>query len=638
MSTDVIDSRTATREQASRPDATVVDPTLARVTSPLVLVAVAAAFAAVVQIVMAFDLPGPWIVPDELIYSELAKSLGSGALPAVRGEVTWGYGILYPLLISPAWAVFDDPSRAYVAAKVVNSVLLSVTAFPAYFLARKFVEARAAVAVAAFSVFVPSMLYSGTLLTEVALYPVFVLTLLGIASAIRRPTRRNQLFAVGAVALACSAKPLSIILAGVYVLAVFHLAALDRRGGGAFGTRVRAHATALGTFGVLGALAIVGPTVLAGNPDAALGVYGVVLGNVDVSSTLVWFVRHLADLDLYVGLVPFAATLILLARSLAGRADRVTDEFVALAGWTIVCLVGTVAAYASKPLAGGEGYIASEARLHERNMFAVVPLLLIGLALWLERGRPGGPRLKAACVGAAVVLAALLPLERLRENVNFQAPSLVLWMADGITGLWPITLVPLAAAAVLVVLGRGSRSRVGSWAVVGVVFAATTLAAHGSMSVASGAARTVGIGQDSRWIDRAVPSDADVLALWVSPGRGGDVGRATRDVWMSELFNRSVGKVVEVGTPMPFDLPHVVGEIGDGVLRDSEDAAITAPYVLAPCWVAVDGQVVARDPQVAARVYRVASGPIRIRRHVAEAACTTAGTGEAMAAGSRRHR
>ena len=98
--------------------------------------------------------------------------------------------------------------------------------------------------------------------------------------------------------------------------------------------------SALGTFVGLAALAVVGPTVLAGNPDAALGVYGVVLGNVDVSSTLVWFVRHLADLDLYVGLVPFVATLILVARSLAGRGDRVTDEFVALAGWTIVCLVG----------------------------------------------------------------------------------------------------------------------------------------------------------------------------------------------------------------------------------------------------------------------------------------------------------
>ena len=151
MSTDVIDSRTG-RRQAVAPRRRIVRTHACRVTSPLALVAVAAVFAAVVQIVMALDLPGPWIVPDELIYSELAKSLGSGALPAVRGEVTWGYGILYPLLISPAWAMFDDPSRAYVAAKVVNSVLLGVTAFPAYFLARKFVEARAAVAVAAFSV------------------------------------------------------------------------------------------------------------------------------------------------------------------------------------------------------------------------------------------------------------------------------------------------------------------------------------------------------------------------------------------------------------------------------------------------------------------------------------------------------
>ena len=503
MSTDVIDGRTGARGQSSQPEATLTSSTLAGVTSPLALVAVAAVLAAVVQVVIALDLPGPWIVPDELIYSELAKSLGSGALPAVRGEVTWGYGILYPLLIAPAWAVFDDPSRAYLAAKVVNSVLLGATAFPAYFLARKFVETRAAVAVAAFSVFVPSMLYSGTLLTEVALYPVFVLALLGIASAIRRPTRRNQLLAVGGVSLACSAKPLSIVLAGVYVLAVVHLGVLDRRAGAAFGARVRAHRIALGTFVGLGALAVVAPTVLAGNPDAALGVYGVVLGNVDVSSTLVWFVRHLADLDLYVGLVPFAATLILLARSLAGRADRVTDEFVALAGWTVVCMVATVAAYASKPLAGGDGYIATEARLHERNMFAVVPLLLIGSGP-LARARTAGrtPACKAACVGAAVVLAALLPLERLHENVNFQAPSLVLWMADGITGLWPLTLIPLVTVAFVVVLGRGHRSVVGSWAIVGVVFAATTLAAHSSMSVASGAASTVGIGQDSA-LDRS---------------------------------------------------------------------------------------------------------------------------------------
>ena len=358
------------------------------------------------------------------------------------------------------------------------------------------------------------------------------------------------------------------------------------------------------------------PTVLAGNPDAALGVYGVVLGNVDLSSSLVWFVRHLADLDLYVGLVPFVATLVLLARSLAGRADRVTDEFVALAGSTLVCLVGTVAAYASRPLAGGKGYIATEARLHERNMFAVVPLLLVGLALWLERGRPGSVRLKAACVGAAVVLAAVLPIGRLEANVNFQAPSLVLWMADGVTGLWPLTLIPIAAVALLVVLGRGNWSQVGCWAVVGVVFAAATLAAHASMSVSSDEASVIGIGRDPRWIDHAVPRHAEVVALWVAPRGVEDFGRATRDVWMSELFNRSVGPVVEVGAPMPYDLPHETASIRDGVLRDASGKPIVADYVLAPCDVEVAGPIVATDSHVDSRLYAVEGRAVRISRPV----------------------
>ena len=69
--------------------------------------------AAAVHAVIATALPVPWIMPDELIYGELRKSLASGGLPAIRGEVTTGYGILYPLLIAPAWALFDDPLQPH---------------------------------------------------------------------------------------------------------------------------------------------------------------------------------------------------------------------------------------------------------------------------------------------------------------------------------------------------------------------------------------------------------------------------------------------------------------------------------------------------------------------------------------------
>ena len=85
---------------------------------------------------------------------------------------------------------------------------------------------------------------------------------------------------------------------------------------------------------------------------------------------------------------------------------------------------------------------------------------------------------------------------------------------------------------------------------------------------------------------------------------------------MSEFFNRSVGKVVEVGTPMPYDLPHETASIRDGVLRDASGKPIVADYVLAPCDVEIAGQVVATDRHVDSRLYAVEGRAVRISRPV----------------------
>ncbi len=82
---------------------------------------------------LALRSPSIWIVPDELIYSELAKSLGEGGLPKIRGEVSFAYGLGYPLLLAPVWAAFADVETAYAVAKVLNAFLLSLAAVPAYF-------------------------------------------------------------------------------------------------------------------------------------------------------------------------------------------------------------------------------------------------------------------------------------------------------------------------------------------------------------------------------------------------------------------------------------------------------------------------------------------------------------------------
>ena len=42
------------------------------------------------------DSPGPWIFVDELIYSELAKSLAAGGDLHLRDVPAGGYGVVYP--------------------------------------------------------------------------------------------------------------------------------------------------------------------------------------------------------------------------------------------------------------------------------------------------------------------------------------------------------------------------------------------------------------------------------------------------------------------------------------------------------------------------------------------------------------
>src|SRR5205823_2020341 len=70
-----------------------------------------------VRYLRARQIVAPWIMVDELIYSELAKSFAATGKLLVRGHSTGGYGPLYPVLISPAYALWDSPVAAYAAVK-----------------------------------------------------------------------------------------------------------------------------------------------------------------------------------------------------------------------------------------------------------------------------------------------------------------------------------------------------------------------------------------------------------------------------------------------------------------------------------------------------------------------------------------
>src|SRR5262245_65733770 len=115
---------------------------------------------------------------DELIWSEIARGIADAGQPLLRDQPDPGYSAFYPLLISPAYVLFHNLVDAYAAVKTWNSVVMSLSAVPAFFLARRVVRDGYALLAALLAVAVPSLAYTGTVMTENGLHPLFLVSLL----------------------------------------------------------------------------------------------------------------------------------------------------------------------------------------------------------------------------------------------------------------------------------------------------------------------------------------------------------------------------------------------------------------------------------------------------------------------------
>jgi len=162
---------------------------------------------------LARGMLGPFIMVDELIYSELAKSFADSLSFAVREIPTRGYGVVYPAAIAPAYALFERVPDAYAGLKTINSLVMSLAAIPAYLLARRVVRPPSALLAAVLSVAIPSMVYTATVMTENAFYPVFLLAALLLVRMIEQPTTRAQVAFLAVVVLALLTRAQAVAIA-----------------------------------------------------------------------------------------------------------------------------------------------------------------------------------------------------------------------------------------------------------------------------------------------------------------------------------------------------------------------------------------------------------------------------------------
>jgi hypothetical protein len=504
-------------------------------------------------------------------------------------------------------------TTAYAVAKALNAFVLSLTAVPAYFLARRFVPSGFSLLVAALVVLLPAMLYAGTLMTEVALFPAFVLALLATTVSVERPRVSAQAAALGAIGVACAIKMLAVVLLPAYALAIVLYHALDTSNSSEWRGRMRRYTPTWLTLVSIASLSVLVAAATGHRPQDALGTYVSVLDHMDLTAVPRWAFYHVAELDLTLAVVPFAATLMVAARGFRRDADPVERLFVSVATPAVVLVLAAVAAFASVPFLELFKYPENIERLQGRNTFVLAPLFFIGLVMWLRK-RSARSSLAVLAVTAAVVMPVAIPFGDLSEHVRFQAPALVPWVAmdddvapfavlgfTGALGLLFLLAVRIRASAALFV------------APVALVLVTVGSMAHASMRGASVWSKSVAWGATPDWVDAAAEQDDSVSVIWAEPPGEPfvDLRPSQYVVFVGEFFNRSIGQVFELGSPLPYDLPSTPVRLEHRrVLLEDGTPAPVGKLVLAPCHVRVVGTPVARDTSTGAVVYRVRQ-PIR---------------------------
>jgi hypothetical protein len=277
---------------------------------------------------------------DELRYERLAISIARthSLVPRIHGVNIESYSQLYPLLIAPFFRHGLVPQNVQTV-HLANAWIMSFACIPAFFLAWRVTGRRwTAYLAAALTIVMPWILLSTMMLTEVASYPAFVLALLAIQRATIAPSRRNDLLALAAIALAYLARGELLVLIFVFPLSVI---AYEIRSGERSARRLaRRHDLLTVVFGIV-LLVAVGLRVT-GALSRVAGVYGRYAQHEQLlpDGFAGSFVEHLATFSLAFGVLPFVGGLAwLLANAARPPANRDRHAFAWIGAITIAAVM-----------------------------------------------------------------------------------------------------------------------------------------------------------------------------------------------------------------------------------------------------------------------------------------------------------
>ena len=572
--------------------------------------------AVVARVWLSRRIPTPWIMIDELVYSEMAKSFATSGHFLVRDAPAGLNSVVYPALISPAWLA-HPMGTTYGLAKAINVVVMTATAIPLYLWARRVVAPVFALLTVALTLLMPSFVYTGMLMTENAFLPAFVLAAFAFALALERPTLVRQVASFAAILLAIGIRYQGLVLLLVLPVAIllkvlFELRAERRPEPWRFAWRELRRYWLTAALLVGGGLLYIAVQAARGNTlRGGLGGYQVVAGHgYDFGAARHWVLLHFAELGFSVGMLPASAFLLLLglAFTRGGTRSEAERAFLAVTTAAVPLIVVEVAVFASR----------FSLRVEDRYMFFLAPLLFLAFALWIDRGLPRPLLLTAvaAAVPAALLFAlplasllnisilsdtfGLIPLLRLASKVSGGIPEVRhLLLAGGIAAAIMFALWPRHAFARLVF-----PTAVAAFLVLSSYPVVTTL--HNYSQALKNNAGTLG---SPNWIDERLGRNSNVSFLI---GTTSDTWPETLGLWQNEFWNRSVGAVYNLSTPEPAggpETPVQVSPTNGLILSRVTGAPVQAPFVVSNFALGLSGQLIGARPPFA--LYRT-DGPLRV--------------------------
>ncbi len=490
--------------------------------------------------------PVPRYFPDEYLYTAIARALGTGHAPSVRGASANFPALLEPIAAAPFHALFS-PEIAYRLTQAENALFMSLAAVPVYLLARRLsLSARYALACAIFAVAIPDLVFASYTLADPIAYPFAMGALAAGVAALDRPSRRLQVLFLALAGLAMFARVQYVVLPAAFVVAAF---VLDRQ---------RALRTQRLPLVLLG-LPVVAAVAL--GPSRVFGYYSNVT-NLHVGGQLLrWAAIDLFLLAFSTGIMLVPGALVALARP-RGRTET---AFAALTAVFAAGLLAEAALYASN----------GSSRFQERYLFALLPLVPVAFGLYLKHGRRS--RVPVGLLSLLLfALSARVPLAGYAEALGkTDSPFLVavfrLEQSVG-TANGSFVLAALAAAgaagAVLV-----SRRGGGRYAVVAAVCFALLASWGAAISDASNSrqVRNDLLPSDLSWVDSTGLKNVTLLQTVGSPPAGA----------IEQLYwNRSITHEVLVGDARATDVYAAprIDIARDGTLRGLGSNVLVQDY------------------------------------------------------------